>query len=348
MKIMCNSSVSFTSGKVNVYSDFDGTYFPVKKDELANKNSFDFLNNYCNETKDLLDNTKGDLSFTITTGRRFEKYKKIIEYLRDKNINLPLPEFLVTGNGSYSYKKKCSDDDFFQYSKQPFDETSVIQNKEERLNELRKVHKHRDLNKVFDTKISVQNAIKNNDLVIIIGDGSNDFDMLNPLNYIDMKKYKEKSNIKEFFTQSTHKKLEDIMAVYSNNNSVYINKLRNEFISNGLLKEIENLPLYCIVINRHDEHKDLVPIVDAFSKSGKVQYMERGDWNKKIKSLIKEYANKSNEFRHGMSEKFKNYIFGNKIPTTNKTASKLPVVLLISSIIAVITALVYKNSRKKM
>lgn len=47
------------------------------------------------------------------------------------------------------------------------------------------------LTKVFDTKEAVSKAIKNNDLVIVAGDGSNDFEMLNPLEYISKQEWEQ-------------------------------------------------------------------------------------------------------------------------------------------------------------
>jgi len=41
------------------------------------------------------------------------------------------------------------------------------------------------LTKLYDTKLALKNAIKNNDLVITAGDGINDYEMLNPLNYLE-------------------------------------------------------------------------------------------------------------------------------------------------------------------
>ena len=48
-----------------------------------------------------------------------------------------------------------------------------------------------ELTKVFDTKEAVSKAIKNNDLVIVAGDGSNDFEMLNPLEYISKQEWEQ-------------------------------------------------------------------------------------------------------------------------------------------------------------
>ena len=195
------------------------------------------------------------------------------------------------------------------------------------------------LTKLYDTKQALQNAIKNNDLVIVAGDGSNDFDMLNPLEYIEQKdwdKYKEQSECKYFYDSDMRKKLAHIRESIDGHNET----LRKELEKNGLMKQIREMPLYSILVRK--EKSVLNEIAETFGKLGKVIEINNGELDVGIKSAIKKQSIASEKFKKSMSDKFKKYIFGRK---------KKDYKALIYSIAAVLgvacAGIIYSNKHNK-
>lgn len=167
----------------------------------------------------------------------------------------------------------------------------------------------KELNKLFDTREAVLKAKKNNDLVIVAGDGSNDFQMLNPLEYIDAKDwemYARNSKCPEFYLGDMRKKLRDLRHLYKGYDTEYINDLRKEFNENGFLKRLEEMPLVGIVIKR--ENYKLQKLVDTFSLSGKIVEVEKGQLDEGIKRAIRNYAQINNNFKNDMTENLKRII----------------------------------------
>ncbi len=134
MKVNCiqNSSVSFTAGKINLYSDFDGTYFPEKHSKLYDlpKEDTAKLQDYFKNFKSFLRNTNEDLTFKITTGRTFGEFQTVAELIKSKGIEMPLPEYLITKNGSDEFIKEGSDKEFYRSGKFPYNYSSPNQIKE--------------------------------------------------------------------------------------------------------------------------------------------------------------------------------------------------------------------------
>lgn len=163
------------------------------------------------------------------------------------------------------------------------------------------------LTKLYDTKAAVKAAIKSNDMVVVAGDGSNDFDMLNPLEYIEndeWNKYRKNTRCKEFYDSDMHKKLLYIREAYEGKNDV----LKQELESNGLIKQIKDMPLYSVIIKK--ENSSLNEIKDTFERFEKIIVVENGKIEKGIKSAIKKHATNKDSFKNSMSNKFRRYILG--------------------------------------
>jgi len=103
MKVNCISkSISFTSGKVSLYSDFDGTYFPVQHSEMHSlkpENAVE-LKNYFNNFGNFLNESGDSFTFRITTGRTFGEFETITDLIRSKGIEMPFPDTFISKNGS--------------------------------------------------------------------------------------------------------------------------------------------------------------------------------------------------------------------------------------------------------
>lgn len=195
-----------------------------------------------------------------------------------------------------------------------------------------------ELNKLYDTKKALKEAIKNNDIVIAAGDGSNDFDMLNPIKYLDedfVRTCEEKSSYKEFYSEDIQKRLEDLQKIYNGDNSDYIKGLRKELTENGYLKKLKDLPIYSVVIKK--KNSKLQSLIDTFSPINKIIVTENANIDEGVKRAIKDYASKNKIFKNGMSEKFKTLIFGVKKKSAEKSNYfKIGLGILLTSLLAYI------------
>ena len=439
-----SNNVIFTAGKVNVYSDFDGTYCPASHASLHNIGENTYMNGYCANIDRFFKETENDLAFRITTGRTFGEFKGVMALLKERGFKLPLPVSFISKNGSDEYIRTGDALSFYETGEFPYQYNNPNPAKENRIKELtnwqgkeikefirekakqynirmieadsensvrdygenslfsegklnpseweklpqkdghfavhtppvveaalgaRKdgnlkinlifspdygyspernrlydnfmneirtylqgrnvkydmswdipnpynyyrnhcnispVTDNKPLSKVFDTKSALENALKNKDLVIVAGDGINDFEMLNPLEYIETEFWEEcksKSAGKEFYKKDMYSKILALKDVYSGKAPELKQTLEND----GLLKKIEELPFLAIVMK--NENKELNTLAETFSKAGKIIQTQNGELEKGIKKAVREYCKKNPEFKNSMSEKFRNTIF---------------------------------------
>lgn len=446
--------LSFTAGKVHVYSDFDGTYCPARHSSLHKEGANGYMKDYCSKMDSFIKSTKGDLDMHITTGRTFGEFEAISHLLKMRNFYLPLPESFISKNGSDEYIKFGTDNQFYTKGEFPYRYLEPNKLKEEEIKELTnwdglklkdfiknlakrynlnfieadsensvqdygnnslfsegkldsdewkklpikdgKIQEHKipianfvmgsrkdgnlkvnlifppdygycpernyiydsfmneikeflavnkinysmdwdvpskynhyrnhcnivpkingaGLTKLYDTKKALADAVKNNDIVVVAGDGSNDFEMLNPLEYIEQKDweiYKKNSKCKYFYDSDMKERLSYIKDAYEGRNDM----LKHELETSGLIKQIKEMPFYSIIVKK--EKSSLRILSDVFGRFGKVIEIDSGDLDKGIKSAIKKYANESNIFKKSMSEKFIRYVFGGTKKKDNKT-----------------------------
>lgn len=458
-------NISFRAGKVQVYSDFDGTYCPAKHSSLHNPDENAFMKEYCAKMDTFFKSTEGDLHFHVTTGRTFGEYEAISHLLKRRGFHLTLPESFISKNGSDEYIKAGSDSNFYEKGIFPYSYSKPDKIKEDNIRKItgwngeelknyirelarkynirfieadsensvkdygsnslfsegklnadewkklpakteyalgsrndgnlkvnlifspdyghcpernkiydnfmneiknflnsKKVyynmqwenpnrHNHyrihcnitpqisnSPLTKLYDTREALKNAIKNNDIVITAGDGSNDFEMLNPLEYIteeEWNEFKKNSQNKDFFNGDMSKKLSDLKDVYSGNN----NSLKAELETNGFLKKVEEMPVYSIIIKK--ENLKLGILRDVFAKTGKVIEVEKGGLDSGIRELVKLHSKNNDSFKNAMSDRFKEFIFGK---TIKKKSYKTAVIAAIVAFIGV--ALLVIKSQK--
>ena len=439
--------VNFGSGKVHVFSDFDGTYCPAKHSSLHNPEANKHMPEYVRRIGDFFKTTNGDVHFHVTTGRTYGEYNAVSWLLKMRGLQLPFPESFIAKNGSDEYLKTGTDEAFYRDGVFPFSYSKTSQAKEDlirqetnwdgvkikaKINELAKkyhirlveadsensvfdygerslfsrgklnaddwkrmpqkdgkfvdhsplvdyaigsrndgnlkvhlifppdygickertglydgfkneleaylkssnvkysmkwdVPSHKNhyrnavkitplidgdsLTKLFDTKLSVKNAKVANDLVIVAGDGSNDFKMLNPLEYLDKKFIAEcasKSKYGQFY-QNPARMISDLEAIFNGIQDGYHLGLKEELTSNGFLKKLQELPLCSIVIKKTNSSLD--DLVEAFSSIGKVIEVEAGKIDAGIRLAIERYSKANEAFRKAMSENLKSFIFG--------------------------------------
>lgn len=131
-------NISFKAGKIELFSDFDRTYFPASQGGMKkmSPNSHPWFAQYCTKFKNFLNNTREGLKFHITTGRTFGEYQTISELIKDRGFELPLPDTFIAKNGSDEYIKIGTDEDFYTKGIFPFSYDRTNTEKEKRLKEL--------------------------------------------------------------------------------------------------------------------------------------------------------------------------------------------------------------------
>ena len=303
------NNISFKAGKVHLFSDFDGTYFPVKQLDVEKDIENQKLVDYAKKMDNFFKSTEKDLDFHITTGRHFDSYKAVSELLKSRNIKLTLPKSFITENGWLEYSATDDLDKFYKDGEFPFDK-----------NKFYKRPHYGEKSKAFNPKEILESTKNNSDLIIVAGNQDNDKEMLNPLKYLDLKNYEEKSQNKHFFKQNMNEKLADLKAIYEGSNSSKINNLRNELKNIGLLKAIEELPIQSIIVKNPKKNltENLQLLLDTFRSTGKIIEIEKGKLDEGIKSTVKKYAESYPKFKEGMSRQFSNIVGINKPFNKNK------------------------------
>ncbi len=143
------------------------------------------------------------------------------------------------------------------------------------------------LTKVYDPKLALEKAKRENDMVITAGDGSNDKEMLNPLNYMDIPKLDndDLNEIKKYFKNNPEK-----------------------------LKELKRLPFAGIIctgnpanqVSNYDKEKlplskEFVELINDLAGSKKLFVVQRGKLQDGIEEAIATYS----EINKNFEEKIK-------------------------------------------
>lgn len=142
-----------------------------------------------------------------------------------------------------------------------------------------------ELTKLYDTKEAVKKAIKNNDLVIVAGDGSNDLSMLNPLSYINVPPEVYKDNL--------------------------LPDWENNPLHKNIAKQIDDLPFMGIVVDRKDSK--LRNIAEAFgpgNRFNKIICVKNGELEDGIKDAVQVYCLQHPEYAEKLNPDLKKEIFG--------------------------------------
>ena len=157
-------------------------------------------------------------------------------------------------------------------------------------------NKNQQLTKLYDTKEAFQEAKKNNDLVIVAGDGSNDFEMLNPGYYL-----------KDYFTEDMYKRYGRRQLDYAAEYPEDLVKLleKDSEIADIYMK----MPFRGIVVRQHDgENKlrELEPL--SKGKYQKIIIVDEGELQSGIKQSIKSYCEQNPKYNEKLSSDLKKQI----------------------------------------
>ncbi len=438
-------NLSFGQGKVNAYFDFDNTYCPASHSGLKHMSPSEHPGfvDYCTNLKNFFNNTREGLSFHITTGRTLGEYDAVSHLIRMRGFELPLPDSVITKNGSDEYIKQGSDSEFYQGGKFPFSPDKRNVQKEEDIKALtgwdgqkikeglkkifashnlkiveadsehstgdygfrslfsdgklkyedkiqlqegmkptsdwnvglrndgnckifytlpydmnfsperidiartiddevsellaqtgaNKVHSYNSqhskecggrpcyvlepkvdenlswhagglkkenhgLTKLYDIQQAVAKAIKDNDLVIVAGDGSNDALMLNPMMYIDI----DEARYPELAYKHHKSAPTSLVGKIEKNPEKY----------SEIIKQLEDLPFIGIVVKNDKKDSPLSELVDIFgqnSKYKKIIEVENGHLEDGIREAIKLHASRNPEYMQKLSPDLKKEIF---------------------------------------
>jgi len=168
---------AFKSGKLYLFTDFDHTLLPMNIDKfqsLSEQEKSD-VRKYFKGIKEFFTKCGHSLKLVVTTGRDIEEFQSVINYARENNIPLPLPDTLITENGRHKYKRRFMDK-IFPGTKGYSYRESLVQQYKRRIN---------TSDKKFDVTKLIKKVMRKGDFIIVAGDGSNDIKMLNPLTYVE-------------------------------------------------------------------------------------------------------------------------------------------------------------------
>jgi hypothetical protein len=87
----------FGNGKVRLYADFDGTYFPGRDSEIRPKQAY--FQNYFRRFSEFAQKAGKAMDFTVTTGRSLGSFQQTLRNLWAENIPVHLPGSLIVQDG---------------------------------------------------------------------------------------------------------------------------------------------------------------------------------------------------------------------------------------------------------
>lgn len=113
--ITCNKIPynSFKAGKTQIFSDFDGTYFPYHQNILREQNTHpDVLKMQTMQSKmnEFIGDKKDKISLIITTGRSKAEMQYLLNNIRKNKILFFAPEYFIFRDGSEKCEIKCNDE----------------------------------------------------------------------------------------------------------------------------------------------------------------------------------------------------------------------------------------------
>ncbi len=173
------------------------------------------------------------------------------------------------------------------------------------------------LTKTYDISKALEAAKKENDLVIVAGDGGNDKEALNPASYVTrpndkyFPRYIENSETKTYKEDNrfyVNSKLDGkIKRAYF---AQYLNSLKDYIQTNPEYKqELAKLPLKSIVIG--DTHESLNNLVDTYKNAGlsdKILQIPRGALPEGVRTAINSYKSENKYFETSLNTSNKNLI----------------------------------------
>ena len=152
------------------------------------------------------------------------------------------------------------------------------------------------LTKYYDTHEAFQEAQKNNDLVVVAGDSSNDLEMLNPGHYLI-----------DYFTEDMYKRHGGMQLVYS---ALYPKGLIKLLDKDPEIAEIYmKMPFRGVIVRQNGGENKLHQLEPfASGKYQKIIIVDEGELQSGIKQSIKAYAEQNPKYKEKLSPDLKKQI----------------------------------------
>ncbi len=163
-----------------------------------------------------------------------------------------------------------------------------------------------ELTKVYDTTLAVKQAALNHDLIIVAGNGDNDFEMLNPARYLSLSEELQQKNSTEHWVDDPKQCLK-LLALHPE-----------------LQAQWDALPFVGIVITHPESHKKgtlpnrLHQLINAYSTgpNPKIIRIPEGHLLDGIRKVIQNHQSKNALFAAGMSPNLKQALANATNPST--------------------------------
>lgn len=201
-----------------------------------------------------------------------------------------------------------------------------------------KLNKSKDvgLTKLFDTKEALKKAKKNNDLIIVAGDSSNDYEMLNPILYFEesIEKFNKKHPEEKFLLEwsSNPKKFVEILDKHPD-----------------LAKEFLDLPLIGVYVKNSEPKSKFKELIECFSngKYKKIIITDNWELQKGLNEAIRLYCKQNSAFKEKLSPDVFKEVFGIDKKEINHKNTKILNKVILSGILvlAVIGTFLIKHAK---
>ena len=152
------------------------------------------------------------------------------------------------------------------------------------------------LTKFYDTSKALKEAEKNNDLVIVAGDGSNDFEMLNPAYYL-----------KNYLTDEIYNRCgkENLLNALNDPDSLIEVLNKDPELAEIFVK----MPFRGVVVRQEDGSNDLSKLESfASGKYQKIIVVNQGELQSGIKQTIKAYSEQNPKYKEKLSADLKKQV----------------------------------------
>ncbi len=142
----------------------------------------------------------------------------------------------------------------------------------------------KELTKLYDINKELEHAKEENDIVVVAGDGKNDKEMLNPLNYIDLPENIDKDNLdvlKDYFNTHLDKKAQLRLLPFA-----------------GIVIADENKPKDKLSLK-----PDFIKLINDLAGAKKLFLVQKGELHKGLEEANNEYAKINKIFKKNMKVK---------------------------------------------
>ena len=169
-----------------------------------------------------------------------------------------------------------------------------------------------ELTKLYDTREAVKEAVKNNDLVIVAGDSSNDAEMLNPGLYLQ-----------DYLTEEILNRHGNIQLLYDLVNPKDLIKVLDK--DPELAEIFIKMPFRGVIVRQNDGENKLKAL-EPFTKGKyqKIVIVDEGELQSGIKQSIKMYCEQNPKYKEKLSSDLNKQIDPDSSPNDGGSGGRYP------------------------